>query len=153
MTQSSRSLALLFSLLATATVAAQTPKEPPVKSGDIERYRKHFLPANEAEPKNGAVKVTFLGTGTLLFDDGETQLMTDGFFSRPSLLKVIRGKIETDPKVVDAALKRRESRTSRHSSSRTRTTTMHSTWPTSSRRPARSCTARSRPSTSAAAET
>jgi L-ascorbate metabolism protein UlaG (beta-lactamase superfamily) len=106
MTQSSRSLALIFSLLATATVAAQTPKEPPVKSGDIERYRKHFLPANEAEPRNGAVKVTFLGTGTLLFDDGETQLMTDGFFSRPSFLKVIRGKIETDPKVVDSALKR-----------------------------------------------
>ena len=97
---------LVCSCLALTADAAQAPKEPPVKSGDIERYRKHFLPANEAEPKNGAVKVTFLGTGTLLFDDGETQLMTDGFFSRPSLLKVIRGKIETDPKVVDAALKR-----------------------------------------------
>ena len=52
------------------------------------------------------MRVTFLGTGTLLFDDGETQVMTDGFFSRPSFLKVIKGKIETDAEAVDRALKR-----------------------------------------------
>jgi L-ascorbate metabolism protein UlaG (beta-lactamase superfamily) len=101
-----RSLILVCSLAALAAGADQPRKEAPAQAGSIEHYRKYYLPENEKDPKNGAVKVTFLGTGTLLFDDGETQVMTDGFFSRPSFLKVIKGKIETDPKVVDAALKR-----------------------------------------------
>ncbi len=32
-----------------------------------------------------SVTVTWLGVTTLLFDDGETQILIDGFFSRPSL--------------------------------------------------------------------
>lgn len=85
-----------------AAVAAQQPARSP----DINQYRDHFLKDDTPDPKDGAVRVTFLGTATLLFDDGETQLMTDGFLSRPSLLKVAGGKVETDAKVVDAALKR-----------------------------------------------
>jgi L-ascorbate metabolism protein UlaG (beta-lactamase superfamily) len=87
-------------LLAVALAPAQAPK-----AADLDGYRNHFLKPDDAEPRDGAVKVTFLGVATLLFDDGETQIMTDGFFSRPSLFQVAR-KIETDPKVVDAALKR-----------------------------------------------
>jgi L-ascorbate metabolism protein UlaG (beta-lactamase superfamily) len=34
-----------------------------------------------------AVTVTWLGVTTLLFDDGETQILVDGFISRPSLLE------------------------------------------------------------------
>jgi len=37
----------------------------------------------------GAVKVTWLGVTTLLFDDDETQILIDGFFSRPSIFDVI----------------------------------------------------------------
>jgi len=96
---------ILVSLLAGLAAATQ-PRDEPVRAGDIERYRKHFLSAVDGEPRNGAVRVIFLGVSTLLFDDGETQVMTDGFFSRPSFLKVVKGKIETDPKAVDAALKR-----------------------------------------------
>jgi L-ascorbate metabolism protein UlaG (beta-lactamase superfamily) len=99
-----RSLVLVSSLAGFA--AATQPRDEPVRAGDINRYRKNFLPAGDGDPKNGAVKVTFLGVSTLLFDDGETQVMTDGFFSRPTFLKVVKGKIETDPKAVDAALKR-----------------------------------------------
>jgi L-ascorbate metabolism protein UlaG (beta-lactamase superfamily) len=40
----------------------------------------------EAAPGVGSVRVTWLGVTTLLFDDGETQILTDGFFSRPGLL-------------------------------------------------------------------
>ena len=36
-----------------------------------------------------AVTVTWLGSTTLLFDDGETQLLIDGFFSRPSLFDIL----------------------------------------------------------------
>lgn len=35
------------------------------------------------------VTVTWFGVSTLLFDDGQTQLLVDGFFSRPSLLDVL----------------------------------------------------------------
>ncbi len=35
------------------------------------------------------VTVTWLGITTLLFDDGETQILTDGAFSRPSLFDIL----------------------------------------------------------------
>lgn len=56
-------------------------------------------------PRDGAVRVTFLGVSTLLLDDGETQLMTDGFFTRPSLKRAL-GKIETDEDLVRGVLAR-----------------------------------------------
>lgn len=42
------------------------------------------------------VRVTFLGVSTLLISDGETQLMTDAFFSRPGLLELAGGEIVPD---------------------------------------------------------
>ncbi|MFT5692725.1 MAG: L-ascorbate metabolism protein UlaG (beta-lactamase superfamily) [Oceanicoccus sp.] len=44
--------------------------------------------APTASVKSTAVTVKWFGVATLLIDDGETQIMTDGFFSRPSLLDV-----------------------------------------------------------------
>ena len=44
----------------------------------------------------GAVTVRFSGTATLLFSDGETQWMTDGWFSRPGPLRLLMGKITPD---------------------------------------------------------
>lgn len=35
------------------------------------------------------VRVTWLGVTTLLFDDGETQILLDGFFSRPDIFDLI----------------------------------------------------------------
>src|SRR5262245_60869304 len=62
----------------------------------FEPYRRDVATHIEREPHPGEVKVTFLGTTTLLFDDGETQLMIDGFFSRPPMAKVALSPIETD---------------------------------------------------------
>jgi L-ascorbate metabolism protein UlaG (beta-lactamase superfamily) len=42
--------------------------------------------APEVAPGAQGVRVTWLGVTTLLFDDGETRILTDGFFSRPGLL-------------------------------------------------------------------
>ncbi|MCA0145278.1 MBL fold metallo-hydrolase [Blastococcus sp. LR1] len=50
--------------------------------------------------------VTFLGVSTLLFDDGEHAVLTDGFFSRPSLLKVGLGRIAPDAGRIGSALAR-----------------------------------------------
>jgi len=46
-------------------------------------------PALASAANADAVTVTWLGVTTLLFDDGETQILIDGFFSRPSLAEVI----------------------------------------------------------------
>ena len=44
----------------------------------------------------GAVTVTWFGVTTLLFDDGETQILVDGFISRPSLLDTLLGHAVTN---------------------------------------------------------
>ena len=54
-------------------------------------------------PFEGA-RVTFLGVSTLLIDDGVTQLMVDGFLTRPSFTDVFFSKIETDQKLVNSIL-------------------------------------------------
>ncbi len=40
---------------------------------------------DDTPPKQGQVTITFLGTSTLLISDGETHLLTDGYFSRVSI--------------------------------------------------------------------
>jgi L-ascorbate metabolism protein UlaG (beta-lactamase superfamily) len=53
----------------------------------------------------GHVTLTWLGVTTLLFDDAETQLLVDGFFSRPTLLDLaLDREITPDVEAVDAAL-------------------------------------------------
>ncbi|MET0986219.1 MAG: MBL fold metallo-hydrolase [Steroidobacteraceae bacterium] len=52
------------------------------------------------------VAVTWLGVDTLLIDDGTTQLLTDGFFSRPPLARLFLGKISPDRAAIDRAIAR-----------------------------------------------
>ncbi len=47
------------------------------------------IPYAETAPENSGLRVRWLGVTTLLFDDGETQIMTDGFVSRPSALDLL----------------------------------------------------------------
>ena len=42
------------------------------------------------------LRVSFLGVATLLLDDGETAILTDGFFSRPDRMQSFLGKVEPD---------------------------------------------------------
>lgn len=48
-----------------------------------------WQPYPEYESRPDAVTVTWLGVTTLLFDDGDTQVLIDGFFSRPSVADII----------------------------------------------------------------
>ena len=51
------------------------------------------------------VTVTWLGVSTLLFDDGDTQILIDGFFSRPSLLEtLLRRPIDNDAATINFAM-------------------------------------------------
>lgn len=57
-------------------VSAQEPPAPPVSSLP-------GIPVLAPPEGTPAVSVTWYGVTTLLFDDGETKILTDGFFSRP----------------------------------------------------------------------
>jgi L-ascorbate metabolism protein UlaG (beta-lactamase superfamily) len=65
------------------------------------------LPGDKGAPP-GAVTVRFTGTATLLFSDGETAWMTDGWFSRPDPLTVLLGSIAPDIGAIERGLARNE---------------------------------------------
>ena len=71
-------------------------------------------PAWDAEPVSnipeGAVTVRYSGTATLLFSDGETAWMTDGWFSRPGPLRLLYGEIEPDAESISYGLMRNNAR-------------------------------------------
>ncbi|WP_134739333.1 MBL fold metallo-hydrolase [Nocardioides sp. 503] len=69
---------------------------------DLSRYADRF----DVPPASGPFGVTFLGVASLLLDDGESAVLTDGFFSRPSLPRVALGRIAPDAARIDAALRR-----------------------------------------------
>ncbi len=69
---------------------------------DLADYAGRF----DVPPSSGGLGVTFLGVSSLLFDDGDSAVLTDGFFSRPSLLKVAAGRLSPDPVRISAALAR-----------------------------------------------
>jgi L-ascorbate metabolism protein UlaG (beta-lactamase superfamily) len=70
---------------------------------DLGDYARFFdLPAATAAP----LTVTWAGVSTLLIDDGTSAVMTDGFFSRPSLLNVGVGRIAPSAPRIDGCLAR-----------------------------------------------
>lgn len=69
---------------------------------DLASYADRFA---VPEARSG-LAVTFVGVSTLLLDDGASALLVDGFFSRPSLLKVALGRLAPDLTRIDAALGR-----------------------------------------------
>lgn len=80
-----------FFLLLLLAACAPSAK---MKNYDALRYRQ------EGNTTPGKVQVTFLGVSTLLIEDGETQLLMDGFVSRPGIFKAAFGKIKTDTALV-----------------------------------------------------
>lgn len=72
---------------------------------DIDTYRDRFdLP----EARDAPVSVTFLGVSTLLIRSGSSAVMTDGFFSRPSLPRILLGHLSPDRRLIESALGRTE---------------------------------------------
>lgn len=52
------------------------------------------------------LRVSFLGVATLLLDDGETAILTDGFFSRPDRMQSFLGKVAPDLENITRGLAR-----------------------------------------------
>src|SRR4051812_34741956 len=69
-------------------------------SGDIDNYQSYFVDDNN-KLSGSSVRVTFFGVSTLLIDDGQTQLLIDGFFSRYPMIKVLTSDVSTDTVTVN----------------------------------------------------
>lgn len=70
----------------------------------LDRWRQLAEPAAADRP--GQVRAVFLGVSTILLTDGWTAILTDGFFSRPSLPRVLAGRVRPDRARIRAALDR-----------------------------------------------
>ncbi|WP_284620717.1 MBL fold metallo-hydrolase [Aquabacterium humicola] len=70
----------------------------------LEPYAAHWLPPAPALDASAAaaapLRITFLGVATVLLDDGETPLLIDGFFTRPSMARVVFGRVAPDPDTI-----------------------------------------------------
>jgi L-ascorbate metabolism protein UlaG (beta-lactamase superfamily) len=70
---------------------------------DIDSYADRFaVPAAAAD---SPLTVTFLGVATLLISDGDSALLTDGYFTRPGLAAVGLGRLAPDGDRIDACLR------------------------------------------------
>lgn len=70
---------------------------------DLRQYAELFS-VPTARP-HAELSVTFLGVSSLLVTDGTSSLMTDGFFSRPSLRRTLTAKLSPDRERIAAGLK------------------------------------------------
>jgi L-ascorbate metabolism protein UlaG (beta-lactamase superfamily) len=75
-----------------------------LKHPSFESYRS--LEVRAAAAPGASLKVMFLGVTTILLDDGETAIMTDGFFSRPGLITSVFCKVKPDDARITYALNR-----------------------------------------------
>ena len=83
-------------LLVVALFTLPLYKEPPVDPA--------WAVAGSTNIPAGAVTVRFTSTATLLFSDGETDIMIDGWFSRPSEFELGFGEIEPDMEAITFGL-------------------------------------------------
>ena len=55
-------------------------------------------------PEKGSVTLTYLGTSTILISDGHTHLLTDGYFSRVSIPRLLFTRIAPNTQRIEHAL-------------------------------------------------
>lgn len=97
-----RRFLLIFVIV--AAVAAAWLYQGLTSHPDVARYAGLAIPAATAQAK--ALRVTFLGVSTLLLDDGDTAILTDGFFTRPNPSQLLLGKISPDKNLIAKYLRR-----------------------------------------------
>lgn len=100
MTWTKRLLAILLAFVLLLAIALAWLllfyKSPPVDPA--------WAVAGSTDIPPGAVTVRFTGTSTLLFSDGETDWMVDGWFSRPGPFAVLYGTVAPDLEAIERGL-------------------------------------------------
>lgn len=69
-------------------------------SGSVADFKAWQYQHNAGTQHKSKLTVKFFGVSTLLFDDGNDQILIDGFFSRPALSQVIFQKIHSNPELI-----------------------------------------------------
>ena len=82
---------LVLALLAVGTFLYLTSVHAKLAPEFQDWYRQVQTPTSDT-----AISVQFVGVSTMVISDGETTLMTDGFFSRPPAFRLLFGKIEPE---------------------------------------------------------
>ncbi|MFD2231028.1 MBL fold metallo-hydrolase [Alkalimarinus sediminis] len=90
---------LAIGLMASAFYLLNSPPDPLV---GVEQQIEQ--PSATIKPQR--LTATFIGTSTLLFSDGESSIMIDGFFTRPPINTLLWGSIEPDIPQIKSSLKR-----------------------------------------------
>src|SRR4051812_34418470 len=93
---------ILFLVLGSCFVIAMGIFVSIKQSPSIDAYKNQIgLPPTpeQSNQSKTRLRVTFLGTTSLLFDDGETAWMTDGFFSRPGVFNMVFGSVSPNEKI------------------------------------------------------
>jgi L-ascorbate metabolism protein UlaG (beta-lactamase superfamily) len=93
-------IALLLVVLAAVGGVAALLRDRP----SLDRWARLRLPAASADAPG--VRVTHAGVSTLVITDGETTLLTDGFFTRPGLVRTTLGLIAPDEDAIARGLAR-----------------------------------------------
>ncbi|HEU0099804.1 MAG TPA: hypothetical protein VFQ67_13650 [Allosphingosinicella sp.] len=88
--------------LAAATAALAGCMAPPARRPPVTRYP--LLEEEPSPPRPPRLTARFLGTSTLVLSDGRTTIMTDGFFSRPSVGRLILHPVAPRERRIRAAL-------------------------------------------------
>jgi len=56
--------------------------------------------------QRGRIEVRFMGTSTILLDDGVDQILIDGFFTRPNPFRFLFGRLQSNPRAVQRDMRR-----------------------------------------------
>jgi len=91
---------ILIAIVVLLVVAAGYIYSRTDPSGDIDKYQSYFVDDGN-RPSDGRVRVTFFGVSTLLIDDGQTQILIDGFFSRYPMATILASEIHSDTATIN----------------------------------------------------
>ncbi len=71
----------------------------------VPQLEKYGIEASLPSTSNGLI-VQFTGNSNILISDGKTSILTDGFFTRPSVAKVLWGEVAPDESIIKYCLDR-----------------------------------------------
>lgn len=72
---------------------------------DLKTYSSYFVTQPTVIDYANQLSAQYFGTSTIVISDGETSIMTDGFFTRPGLLTMLLGKMQPDSDIIQKALR------------------------------------------------
>jgi L-ascorbate metabolism protein UlaG (beta-lactamase superfamily) len=93
-----------FALLALLFVAVLWLTYQLNNRSSLEPYRQYFAVNQPTVDYSTQLSAQYFGNASVLISDGETSIMTDGFFTRPSLFTMLVGKMQPNVEIIKQQL-------------------------------------------------